>query len=168
MKEVLISIKPKWCELIANGEKTIEVTKTRPNIDTPFKCYIYCTNSKPLIGVYKNKLLQLEEDDFDFYNKDVLYKSNGKVIGEFVCDEIYTIDCDSTGFFYKEKKGYIKKELEYNSCLSEGDIYCYLFPNKGYGWHISDLKIYNEQKYLIDFGIKHPPKPWCYVEKTEG
>ena len=42
-KAVLISIQPKWCELISNGKKTIEVRKTRPMLETPFKCYIYCT-----------------------------------------------------------------------------------------------------------------------------
>ena len=41
MKAVLMSIRPKWCELIANGKKTIEVRKTRPKMETPFKCYIY-------------------------------------------------------------------------------------------------------------------------------
>lgn len=45
MKSVLISIKPKWCELIAGGKKTIEVRKTKPKIDTPFKCYIYETTT---------------------------------------------------------------------------------------------------------------------------
>ena len=39
---VLISIRPKWCEKIIGGEKTIEVRKTRPKLQTPFKCYIYC------------------------------------------------------------------------------------------------------------------------------
>lgn len=43
---VLLPIKPKWCELIASGKKTIEVRKTRPKIETPFKCYIYCTKTK--------------------------------------------------------------------------------------------------------------------------
>lgn len=43
MVSILMSILPKWCELIASGKKTIEVRKTRPKIDTPFKCYIYCT-----------------------------------------------------------------------------------------------------------------------------
>lgn len=42
MIAVLISIRPKWCEKIISGEKTIEVRKTRPKMDTPFKCYIYC------------------------------------------------------------------------------------------------------------------------------
>ena len=42
-KAVLISIRPEWVEKIARGEKTVEVRKTRPKLDTPFKCYIYCT-----------------------------------------------------------------------------------------------------------------------------
>ena len=47
MKAVLISIRPKWCEKIMTGQKTIEVRKTRPKMDTPFKCYIYkCGNGK--------------------------------------------------------------------------------------------------------------------------
>ncbi len=47
-KAALISIRPKWVEKIANGEKTIEVRKTRPKLETPFKCYIYCTQDKHL------------------------------------------------------------------------------------------------------------------------
>lgn len=43
---LMLSIKPKWCELIASGRKTIEVRKTRPKLETPFKCYIYCTKDK--------------------------------------------------------------------------------------------------------------------------
>ena len=46
MKSILISIQPKWCELIASGKKTIEVRKTRPKLETPFKCYIYETKGK--------------------------------------------------------------------------------------------------------------------------
>ena len=42
-KAVLISIRPEWCAKIASGEKTIEVRKTRPKLQTPFKAYIYCT-----------------------------------------------------------------------------------------------------------------------------
>ena len=66
-KAVLISIRPKWCEKIVNGNKTIEVRKTRPKMDTPFKCYIYCTKS-------------------DDANR--LRGSQGKIIGEFTCDRI--------------------------------------------------------------------------------
>lgn len=40
MKSVMLSIRPTWCEEIASGEKTIEVRKTKPKLETPFKCYI--------------------------------------------------------------------------------------------------------------------------------
>lgn len=42
-KAVLISVRPEWCEKILAGEKTMEVRKTRPRLETPFKVYIYCT-----------------------------------------------------------------------------------------------------------------------------
>ena len=46
MKAVLISINPLWCELIGNGEKTVEVRKNRPKLKTPFEVFIYCTKAK--------------------------------------------------------------------------------------------------------------------------
>lgn len=65
-KAVMISIRPKWCEKIARGEKTIEVRKTRPKkLKNPFKCYIYCTQGR---------------------DARRLRGSWGKVIGEFTCD----------------------------------------------------------------------------------
>ena len=42
-KAVLLSIRPEWCEKILSGEKTVEIRKTRPKLEPPFKCYIYCT-----------------------------------------------------------------------------------------------------------------------------
>ena len=53
MKAVLISIKPKWCELIASGKKTVEVRKTRPKIDTPFKCYIVHRDMVTIHSIYR-------------------------------------------------------------------------------------------------------------------
>lgn len=35
-KAVLISIKPKWCDLIRRGRKTVEVRKTCPKLELPF------------------------------------------------------------------------------------------------------------------------------------
>lgn len=81
MKAVLISIQPKWCELIASGKKTIEVRKTRPKIETPFRCYIYMTATKErcrlweYITAYQN-------------SKGDILNGSQKVIGEFVCDDI--------------------------------------------------------------------------------
>ncbi|MEG2687746.1 MAG: hypothetical protein RSA24_01115, partial [Clostridia bacterium] len=79
MKDVMISIRPKWCELEATGEKTIEVRTTKPKIDTPFKCLIYCT---------KIKDKKRYSDEFDIPINTRKWLGNGKVIGEFVCDDI--------------------------------------------------------------------------------
>ena len=52
MKSVLISIQPKWCELIASGKKTVEVRKTKPKIETPFICYVYQTRKTWVYDIY--------------------------------------------------------------------------------------------------------------------
>ncbi len=49
MKSVLLNINPSWCNLIFFlAKKTLEIRKTKPNMgDEPFKCYVYCTKTKP-------------------------------------------------------------------------------------------------------------------------
>lgn len=137
MESVLISIQPKWCEKIANGEKTIEVRKTAPKCEVPFKCYIYCTSSDVHSALVVSdggaKLIHCCN-----------YKSaipvggaigNGKVIGEFVCDNAEWMsmrDCDKACMTLKETVDYGKGK-------------------KLYGWHISDLKIYEKPRELSEF-----------------
>ena len=87
MKSVLISIKPKWCELIANRKKTIEVRKTRPKLETPFKVYIYETQGRT-------------ETPFVDEEGHYIFKGKGQVIGEFVCNNIY----DCRAFYTPEAK----------------------------------------------------------------
>ena len=89
MKAVLISIRPKWCEKIISGEKTIEVRKTRPKMYRPFKCYIYCTKDKHLAFMQNASGTNL----IACMNAETAipvggFLGNGKVIGEFLCDEI--------------------------------------------------------------------------------
>ena len=66
MKSVLISIQPKYCELIVNGKKTIEVRKTRPKLETPFKVYIYQTK-KPVFVLINGTGKHISE-----YEKNIL------------------------------------------------------------------------------------------------
>ena len=154
MKSVMISVKPKYCELIASGKKTIEVRKTKPKIETPFKCYIYCTSVKSL---------SLKEY-VEIHSKTggVVDNWNGKVIGEFVCDEILEykfadvstdVSTDVGIFCYYER--YITKSLykpnSLSDCLSGDGLLEYGNYINLYGWHISDLKIYDEPKELNEF-----------------
>ena len=102
MKSVLISIRPQWAEKIAKGEKTIEVRKTRPKCDVPFKCYIYCTKEKLInnvfliygggkyacFGDYRNACTSDADGKVD------CYIGNGKIIGEFVCNRITELESE--------------------------------------------------------------------------
>ena len=136
MREVLISIQPKWCELIASGKKTDEVRKTRPKTDVPFKCYIYQTK---LRWVYT----LLHALGF-FAIARRLARGTGKVIGEFVCRNIYDIECCSDDHNYFSENG---------TCLTADEIRAYCNGKDLYGWHISDLVIYDKPKELSEFSV---------------
>lgn len=161
---VLISINPEWCGMIAYGEKTIEIRKTKPKLETPFKCYIYCTLPKSSGDIY-------------LVGGEKPVQANGRVIGEFVCDKISVYEAE----FYEDNKyyqdiqevfenengvsyQYITSNSEENpdacdlckaSCLTFDEIKKYIgkkrFDFYFYGWHISDLVIYDKPKELSEF-----------------
>lgn len=170
MQDVIISIQPKWDEKIANGEKTVEVRKTRPKIKTPFKCYIYCTKAhKPRIMdhvfVYWDDDLAIIHTPYGVEIRNP-YGSlgkddellNGKIIGEFICDRI-------DKYPYNKEFGYEISEESLNKTMLTADEFCNYGKGKPlYGWHISDLKIYDKPKELSEFNLKRPPQSWCYVK----
>lgn len=191
MKGVLMSIRPEWCELIASGKKTVEIRKTIPRkfvqdrfysgyLTEPFKVYIYETQGYSATP-------QVFEDG------TTIFQGRGKVIGEFVCDEVVELAplnrADDT--------------MEEKACMSREEIARYL-KGKGYAWYISDLVIYDKPKELGEFTpncryldgddecrhrevdchwqkfdfnpdltvnvvnctkrLTRPPQSWCYVE----
>ena len=155
-KAVMLSVRPKWCDKIANGEKTIEVRKTRPKLDTPFKCYIYCT------------LPKYPHEDFiaTDYPRPQFY-GGGKVVGEFTCDRIYKIDKDSTDFIFKVGGLSVYKQAAEEKCnlcvaMTDDELHGYLGHCQGYGWHISDLRIYDPPRELSEF------TPVCRYKNDDG
>ena len=155
MKAVLISIKPKWCELIANGKKTVEVRKTKPKIDVPFKCYIYCTKDNS----FAEKTLR----GFDDNSKAIYYKANkGKVIGEFVCDRIDYIGKrginNNFDYCYLSLNEWGNDDVEIEitdikkSCISKEELNLYGANSPClYAWRFTDLVIYDKPKELSEF-----------------
>ena len=139
-KAVLISVKPKWCELILRGKKTVEVRKSRPKLKPPFKVYIYCTKA-PKGWVHIGKNIQLDT----------------KVIGEFICDDIIKIV--RVGYTTREALQYravkdctvLSDDIFDHSCLTKNEIEKYLDGRKGYAWHISEFVIYDKPKELSEF-----------------
>lgn len=150
-KSVLISIRPQWCDKIIGGEKAIEIRKTRPKTETPFKCYIYCTQSGVALGAWGKR---------------------GKVIGEFTCDRIDRLAPANEPYGIYD----IDDDYVLQTCLENGALWDYGHGTPLYGWHISNLRIYDEARELSEFtglrntrfgaapyDIKRPPQSWCYV-----
>lgn len=184
MKSVLISIQPKWCALIACGKKTIEVRKTAPKLQTPFKCFIYCTRKK-----MENENLVLTQFGYDTGRQGAycnwIGNSNCKIIGGFVCDridEFHEWQLSPGGKFQEFEQRDLEDFLK-SSCLSYEEVCAYRqnmpYFKPLYGWHISDLKIYHKTKELYYFSreigrdknviayskITRPPQSWRYVEE---
>lgn len=163
MKSVLISIRPKWCEKIASGDCNILVKKSAPK-EVPFKAYIYCTKDKPY-------LYRIDDDNnFELTNtlrpKTYDYvkdynEQNGKVIGEFICDKVST-------YPRNYKFGYEISENEFNETALMAEQFVD-YGNGGtlYGWHISDLKIYEKPLSLSELGVTRPPQSYQFVEELE-
>ena len=188
MKGILMSIKPKWVEKIASGKKTIEVRKTVPKCGTPFKCYIYCTKE----GRGRDLRLHINDkkgrEDVGITTlwrdgKDVLkvnnhlpayrfnsYLAEGKVVGEFVCDDVFDFVQFGMGITAcKIEKGRVlfsDTHLFSKTCLTAKEIEDYLGHEKdGYGLHISDLKIYDKPKALSEFKKPCPAESDFYCNK---
>lgn len=194
MKSILLSIKPKYVELIARGEKTIEVRKSAPQ-EVPFKCYIYESRN----GGHRCKHCNEKDSCYSYAPKNVgCYNGRGKVIGEFICDRIEMVNakCSDYGIdlFYHD--------CLTNGCLTEREIEKYFnvpedrdlraMKGNGYVWNISDLKIYDKPRELSEFSrpcsysglcfsckrtsfkkdgnllcntkITRPPQSWMHVE----
>lgn len=155
MKSVLISVRPQWVEKIASRECTILVRKTKPKLETPFKCYIYCVNGTQLLDIRKERIYLDTNKSFLLTNgksNKVICSTppqvNRKIIGEFICDRV-------TGYYPYGLRGFeLSKETLTAMCLSNKDLNKYGKLDRVYGWHISELEIYDEPKNLSDFGQK--------------
>lgn len=128
---VMLSIRPEWCRKMLSGEKKIEIRKSRPKIETPFKCYIYQTLPK-----------------WGDWNE-----SDGHVVGEFICDWIK--DFGFSPYFEDGHHGSYHGIVDIHklSCVSFEDMFEYIGERYGFGWHISGIKRYKHPKHLHEFEL---------------
>lgn len=139
MKAVMISVQPKFCEKIASGECTILVKRTRPKLEPPFKCYIYMTAG------YASYPVEINGAPYICHNNGGM-----DVIGEFVCDKI-----DEYPYKHCTDGEHLIPYDDFEKLgMDGGELYDYLRVNDGYGWHISDLKIYDKPKELKEFTVR--------------
>lgn len=103
------------------------------------------------------------------------FYGGGKVIGEFTCDRIDRLAPANEPYgIYDIDDNYVLQ-----TCLENGALWDYGHGTPLYGWHISDLRVYDEARELSEFTglrtfkggfelrkIDRPPQSWCYVEES--
>ena len=150
-KAVMISIRPEWGEKILKKQKVLEVRRTAPLLRPPFKCYIYLTRGEFV-------LLKEHIDDIAFTGyqsvPDELHILNRKVVAEFVCDRIECLKAPDLP--WSDPNGERECRICKESCLTFDQIAEYGKGSNLWGWHISDLKIYDEPKKITDFEYPCP------------
>ncbi len=160
MKSALTSIQPYYVFLIiarvmgwkVEQEKTVEVRKNFPRAqDWDKKSLIYCSRNRRSFKRIPKEYQPL------------MAPLLGKVVGEFVCDRIDTIRDEGNGFVaggvQASEWHSAAQTLIQAACLTEKELKAYLGNDYGYGWHISDLKIYDKPKELGEFTT-----PFCPYE----
>jgi predicted transcriptional regulator len=174
MKQILISIKPKWVAKILRGEKTSEIRKTAPK---EWVDYLNRKTDKPkpeptIVNIYCTK-----GDYIGYLPKRYV----GKVVAKFVLDKV--------------RPDYWSNALS-GSCLSYYEVKEYVKESHFFSWQISNLEIFDEPKELSEFSVtkkykscdkcphhgydesfercatceeqvpmKRAPQSWCYVEE---
>lgn len=180
MKAALISIRPEWVQQILSGQKKIECRKTKPNLQLPFKVYIYCTYGTGLIE-HNDKdhpnLLLLDRE----MTKDDIWENccNGKVVGEFVCQRLVHVLAHPE--IFAGHPLFFQKAID-DACMTQEEVETYSGGKDVIGWEISQLKIYDKPKLLSEFTkpygtiikafdsqfLQRPPQSWCYVEELSN
>ena len=165
---VLVSVRPKWCKKIFDGDKLVEIRKTRPNLEPPFKLYIYCTKpskkSQTVSGsmvINTDELFHLPNGTMkhDWSGELMVYPSetwsadnflNGKVIGEVICSKISAFHiCE---WFKNGCVQVLESAGLYKSCLTYEDVSAYVGIGKtGYAWHLTNMILYDAPKSLRAF-----------------
>ncbi len=195
MQSILASVRPQPCCNIANEIKKYEIRTTRPNLNLPFKVFIYCTQSELLTKSHYSGVIYVvsnkkHQEKLERCGNIAL---SGKVIGEFICDEIIEISPDTEFHSY----GYeIDDDLLSLTCLTREQLITYGKGKALYAWHISELKIYDkpaklnnlyrvtehcgwdecdlckfgymadsEKVWRCNSNLTRPPQSWCYVNK---
>ena len=190
MKEVLISIQPERVEKIINGEMSIIVQKTRPKIETPFKCYICCTKGENL-WLTQKVVAEFTLNEVDFIKMptnlphEFLEKAcvNGSEIMKYLGGDFYkgfyAWHIDNLKIYDKPKElSEFYKPFKYDGdgiiCGTEKEmdnIYEWdcetLFKDRYPDFKFENCDCKNCPKAKDFYRLTRPPKSWCYVEELE-
>jgi len=186
MKAILISDYAKWCALMMNGEKTIEVRKNKALANAIRKLikqygkaliYVYCGKGKKLLFDKEQKIyfvgthnanLEKHSADTDVYMNTAYELGcnnlNGKVVARFWCDEVYIYNIENRYTFFDSA---FNETCEKLMGICSPKLYEYVGDKIFYGIHISKLEIFDRPKELGEFYKVGFHNAICKPEDTE-
>ena len=183
---ILASIKPYYYYLIAEEKKKIEVRKMALK-NLPQDIAFYMSKDEKSFAKIPKKFQEKYRKHF------------GKIGMRVVCDEVeefHEWELSPQGKFADFERERLENFLT-AACLSEEEVVRYRenlpYFKPLYGWHISDLKIYDKPKPIMQFykpcpikikncpvcelystytgccmnNIDRPPQSWVYVDELE-
>lgn len=172
--------------------KPVEVRKSAPK-EVPFRAYIYQTKKPVEVWLNGTGRHISEYDKTCWYNDgsgkvigefvcDRVDKFSCKCIPRqgiafgyerFIKDGVYLLNNNDTDYVVFERQDKYLDTMLKNAdlaamCLTPRELFQYAggFSKPLYGWHISDLEIYDKPRELSDF--KTPDKPYHEIIERDG
>lgn len=137
MRKVLASLKPYYYYLVGEGIKKIEVRKGMPKAsDWDNEVLFYMSKDE-------KSFAKIPKEFQGKYRKHF-----GKVGMQFICDKVERLEehIEQGGLYYTLVEGFNEQAQ-----LDNWELHDYGKGKTLYGWHISDLKIYDRPKELSEF-----------------
>ncbi len=192
MKAILMSVHAKWCALMMNGKKKVEVRKGTALYKAIQKLideygyadiYVYCTKKEELF--YDLVCGKRFYFNLPNRNKNKVYRlSNGMVVFKFRCYKVEELFIKyGVGWQTKTIKG--KEQIEKLTQLSVFQLFEYCGRKTSTAIHISDLEVFDKPKELsefehynlteksyrrfphCDFNLTKAPQSWQWIEVGE-
>lgn len=187
----IISIHPKWCELIFSGKKKLELRKRIPNAIFPITFYVYQTIDKnwkynyipsladrqgKVVGTFTCNDIDHWESEFwledtDVYEAITMIEEDEFEPGEYIQTRVFTNEWED----WEIEPEFEKTLLYKDSCVSWNELRNYMKSglNDFYTIHVEDVHCFTNPMNISDFKNKKgitmekAPQSWCYCEMTE-
>ena len=188
----IISIHPKWCELIFSGKKKLEIRKRIPNAIFPITFYVYQTIDKnwkynlipslaskqgKVVGTFTCNDIDHWESEFwledtDVYEAITMIEEDEFEPGEYIQTRVFTNEWED----WEIEPEFEKTLLYKDSCVSWNELRNYMKNglNDFYTIHVEDVHYFTNPMNISDFQNKNgtvltrAPQSWCYCEVCEN
>ena len=188
MDAIMIALSPEECKSLTKNELTVKLLKRYPKLQFPFKCYVYMKMNGVPEYIYDKELKK--------HNIYLLHPNlaNGRVIGEFTCDKMYTFEyCEDSASYDMRVVNETGSFTTLLTAMTQDSICKYGKGSTLFGLHVSNFILYKKMLFPTNFTkpctgckkkgtnkcteedsycravvLQKGPTSWCYVGELNG